>query len=264
MSDILTVNPWGSLARFTQARIALGRAGTSQPTKPHLDFQFAHARARNAVHHVFDHAGIEAQLSERGFKPLSLNSAAETREIYLQRPDLGRQLSKASLATLSAIPDEDLQRDVALVIVDGLSSLAIEKNALPLFDHLLPQLMQRGLSLAPVSVVRQGRVAVGDQICMALQAKLLIVLIGERPGLSSPDSLGIYLTWNPDATSTNAERNCLSNIRNGGLDFPTAVHKLLYLIEQSFRRQLSGVDLKDETQAIPEKLSHENRSFLLE
>lgn len=264
MSDIVTVNPWGALTQFTQARIALGRAGTSLPTRPHLDFQFAHARARNAVHHEFDHQAVIAQLAERKLNVLSLISAAKTRPIYLQRPDLGRKLSDESLEQLKTLSAAPNGFDISIVVVDGLSSFAIEQNAIQFLDVLLPQLAARRYSISPVAVVRQGRVAIGDPICQSLNARLVIVLIGERPGLSSPDSLGCYITWMPCQQSTDADRNCISNIRRGGIDFSGAAHKLMYLIDQAFERQLSGVNLKDETEAKPLLASGKGRNFLLE
>lgn len=264
MTDVVTVNPWVALTQFTQARIALGRAGTSLPTRPHLDFQFAHARARNAVHHEFNHERVMSQLVDRKLDVISLISAAKTRPIYLQRPDLGRRLSDDSFEDLKIAKGEDSEFDISIVLVDGLSSFAVELNAIPFLDILLPKLAASGYSISPVAVVRQGRVAIGDPICESLKAKLVIVLIGERPGLSSPDSLGCYITWMPSNKSNDADRNCISNIRHGGIDFPGAAHKLMYLIDQAFERKLSGVNLKDETELKPLALGGGGRNFLLE
>lgn len=262
MSDTVTKNPWNTLTRFTQARIALGRAGTSLPTRPHLEFQFAHARARNAVHHPLDEGALCAALEARGLCNFVVHSAAPDRATYLQRPDLGRVPSESSQAGLGAFGAGGF--DVAIVVVDGLSAFAIEQNVLPFLDLLVPQLRQRGLGLAPVAVVRQGRVAIGDPIARALGAKLVIVLIGERPGLSSPDSMGIYMTWSPVAGTTDAQRNCISNVRRDGLSYDEAVYKLMYLVSEAFRRGLSGVMLKDETASQALLAGGAGSNFLLE
>lgn len=262
MSDIVTKNAWNALARFTQARIALGRAGTSLPTRPHLEFQFAHARARNAVHHPLDEQALSAALDERGMRSFVVHSAAPDRATYLQRPDLGRVPSEASKAYLGAFGASGF--DVAIVVVDGLSAFAIEQNVLPFLDLLVPQLTARGLGVAPVAVVRQGRVAIGDPIAEALRAKLVIVLIGERPGLSSPDSMGVYMTWSPVAGTTDAQRNCISNVRRDGLPYDEAVYKLMYLVSEAFRRGISGVTLKDETASQARLAGGAGSNFLLE
>lgn len=262
MSDIVTKNPWNTLTRFTQARIALGRAGTSLPTRPHLEFQFAHARARNAVHHPLDESALCAVLEARGLPNFVVHSAAPDRATYLQRPDLGRVPSEASQASLVTFGAGGF--DVAIVVVDGLSAFAIEQNVLPFLDLLVPQLSARGLGLAPVAVVRQGRVAIGDPIARALGAKLVIVLIGERPGLSSPDSMGIYMTWSPAAGTTDAQRNCISNVRRDGLGYDEAVYKLMYLVSEALRRGLSGVMLKDETASQARLAGGAGSNFLLE
>jgi len=242
-------NPWLELRRLTPARIALGRTGTSLPTSAQLDFQFAHAQARDAVHLPFDHAGLSAQLSERGRDSLLLHSAATDRNSYLQRPDLGRKLSDASAQTLR---DYAAARsggvDLAIVVADGLSALAVHRHTLPFLTRLEEQMSADGWSVAPVVLVEQGRVAIGDEIGQLLGAKMVVMLIGERPGLSSPDSLGLYFTYNPKIGLTDAYRNCISNVRLEGLSYGMAAHRLLYLIREACRRQLSGVNLKDEAQ----------------
>ncbi len=242
-------NPWLELRRLTPARIALGRTGTSLPTRAQLDFQFAHAQARDAVHLPFDHAGLSAQLSERGRDSLLLHSAATDRNSYLQRPDLGRKLSEDSAQTLrdyaSAHPGGV---DLAIVVADGLSALAVHRHTLPFLTRLEEQMSADGWSLAPVVLVEQGRVAIGDEIGQLLGAKMVVMLIGERPGLSSPDSLGLYFTYNPKVGLTDAYRNCISNVRLEGLSYGMAAHRLLYLMREACRRQLSGVNLKDEAQ----------------
>jgi ethanolamine ammonia-lyase small subunit len=242
-------NPWLELRRLTPARIALGRTGTSLPTHAQLDFQFAHAQARDAVHLPFDHAGLSAQLSERGRESLLLHSAAVDRNSYLQRPDLGRKLSDESAQALreyaAAHPGGV---DLAIVVADGLSALAVHRHTLPFLTRLEEQMSADGWSMAPVILVEQGRVAVGDEIGQLLGAKMLVMLIGERPGLSSPDSLGLYFTYNPKIGLTDAYRNCISNVRLEGLSYGMAAHRLLYLMREACRRQLSGVNLKDEAQ----------------
>ncbi len=242
-------NPWLELRRLTPARIALGRTGTSLPTRAQLDFQFAHAQARDAVHLPFDHAGLSAQLRERGRDSLLLHSAATDRNSYLQRPDLGRKLSDTSAQALHEHAQANPGGvDVAIVVADGLSALAVHRHTLPFLSRLEEQMSTDGWSLAPVLLVEQGRVAIGDEIGQLLGAKMVVMLIGERPGLSSPDSLGVYFTYNPKVGLTDAYRNCISNVRLEGLSYGMAAHRLLYLMREACRRQLSGVNLKDEAQ----------------
>ena len=242
-------NPWLELRRLTPARIALGRTGTSLPTRAQLDFQFAHAQARDAVHLPFDHAGLSAQLRERGRDSLLLHSAATDRNSYLQRPDLGRKLSDTSAQALREHAQANPGGvDVAIVVADGLSALAVHRHTLPFLTRLEELMSTDGWSLAPVVLVEQGRVAIGDEIGQLLGAKMVVMLIGERPGLSSPDSLGVYFTYNPKVGLTDAYRNCISNVRLEGLSYGMAAHRLLYLMREACRRQLSGVNLKDEAQ----------------
>jgi ethanolamine ammonia-lyase small subunit len=241
-------NPWLELRRLTPARIALGRTGTSIPTRAQLDFQYAHAQARDAVHLPFDHAALNSQLAERGRESLLLHSAATDRNMYLQRPDLGRKLSDASAQTLrdyaAAHPGGV---DLVIVVADGLSALAVHRHTLPFLARFEEQ-MADDWTIAPVILVEQGRVAVADEIGELLGAKMTVILIGERPGLSSPDSLGLYFTYNPKVGLTDAWRNCISNVRLEGLSYGMAAHRLLYLMREACRRQLSGVNLKDEAQ----------------
>jgi ethanolamine ammonia-lyase small subunit len=242
-------NPWLNLRTLTPARIALGRTGTSLPTSAQLDFQFAHAQARDAVHLAFDHQGIRAQLTERGRESLLLHSAASDRNSYLQRPDLGRRLDDISAQMLqdyaAAHPGGV---DLAIVVADGLSALAMHRHTLPFLARLEEQIAAEGWSVSPVVLVEQGRVAVADEVAERLGAKMSVILIGERPGLSSPDSLGLYFTYNPKVGLTDAYRNCISNVRLEGLSYGMAAHRLIYLMREACRRQLSGVNLKDEAQ----------------
>ena len=259
-----TEDVWQNLRGLTAARIALGRAGTSQPTAPHLEFQLAHGRARDAVHARLDTVALAEQLRGRGHETLLLASAAPDRATYLQRPDLGRTLSQSALELLErrrkdrgdpakpnaksgAASGAKPRFDVAFVIADGLSALAIERNALSLIDAVWPLLEGSRWRLAPIAVVSQGRVAIGDEIAWRLGAGLVVVLIGERPGLSAPDSLGVYLTHAPKPGRRDAERNCISNIREGGQSHAAAAATLVYLIGEARRRKLSGVQLKDDT-----------------
>lgn len=242
-------NPLLQLRRLTPARIALGRTGTSMPTSAQLDFQYAHAQARDAVHLPFDHAGLSLQLAECGYESVLLHSAATNRDSYLQRPDLGRKLSDESAQILrnhaSAHPGGV---DLVIVVADGLSALAVHRHTVPFLARMREQIEVDGWTVSPVILVEQGRVAVSDEIGELLGAKMVVILIGERPGLSSPDSLGLYFTYNPKVGLTDAYRNCISNVRLEGLSYGMAAHRLLYLMREACRRQLSGVNLKDEAQ----------------
>jgi ethanolamine ammonia-lyase small subunit len=250
---LVTPTPWNALKNFTDARIALGRAGVSLPTSAHLAFQLAHAQARDAVHLPFDAHGVSASLQALGQPTLRLHSQATNRTLYLQRPDLGRRLDAASLQALAewqAQQGDAPGFDVAFVLVDGLSSLAIHQNAVALVALMLQRLQADTAlpwTVAPLSVVVQGRVAIGDEVGAALRAGTVVVLIGERPGLSSPDSMGIYLTWAPKVGTTDAARNCISNIRPAGLSIDAAAGTLHQLLVRARRQQLTGVGLKDDT-----------------
>lgn len=237
----LTTDNWQQLRELTDARIALGRAGTSLPTSAHLQFQQDHALARDAVHTPFDTKRIAADLSTAELASVLVDSCAAERTTYLQRPDLGRKLTDDSRALLPVTPC-----DLVLIIGDGLSALAAHCHAVPVAQRLHAGLNNRGLSVAPIVVANGARVGLSDDIGATMNARAAIILLGERPGLSSADSLGAYLTWCPGAGRTDADRNCVSNIRpNGGLSYEAATHKLLYLALESARRELSGVELKD-------------------
>ena len=237
-------DPWRKLSRFTQARIGLGRAGSSLPTRALLDFQLAHARARDAVHHELDAGLLARQLRERGLDAWVLHSAAPDRQTYIQRPDLGRIVDDASASLLKS--RQPGAYDAVFIVADGLSARAIERHAAALLDRVLPMLTEAHWHLAPVCIVGQGRVAIGDEIGALLGARLSVILIGERPGLTSPDSLGVYLTWDPLPGRTNAQRNCISNVRPQGLSYELAARKLFYLMTAARQRRLSGVELKDQ------------------
>jgi ethanolamine ammonia-lyase small subunit len=232
---------WRDLRRYTQARVALGRAGNGLPTAAHLDFQAAHAAARDAVHASLEIAALTTALGAAGIEAVAVRSTSPDRQTYLRRPDLGRRLDPADTARLTPVPG-----CFALVVCDGLSAVAVQLHAAPLLTLLVPELRARGLPVPPVVIASQGRVALGDEIGAALGAAAVAVLIGERPGLSAADSMGAYLTWQPRLGRTDAERNCISNIRPLGLPPEAAAGKLLWLIDRMFALGLTGVGLKDE------------------
>jgi len=244
-----TSDSWESLKAFTAARIALGRVGDSIPLSESLEFKLAHAHARDAVYSILDHELLIEGLMQLNQPFLQVKSKAETREQYLQRPDLGRLPDHNSLQLLE---DQRGDYDVSIILADGLSANAINKNAIPLITVLLPLFKGMGYRLAPLCLAEQARVALSDHISSALQAKFCVMLIGERPGLSSADSIGAYLTYQPRPGLTDESRNCVSNIRPDGLSFELAAKKIFYLTQEAFRRKLSGVSLKDNAGLIGE------------
>jgi ethanolamine ammonia-lyase small subunit len=247
MSSPIQEDAWGALRAFTPARIALGRAGAALPLKEVLEFRMAHAHARDAVYSLLDTGGLRHALEPLGLPIHVLHSQAADRHTYLQRPDLGRKLDTASETRLleGTIPGSDL----AFVVADGLSATAVNRHAAPLLDLLVPALRDAGIHLAPLCLLEQGRVATGDPIGHLLGARMTILLIGERPGLSSADSMGAYLTFGPSPGLTDESRNCISNIRPQGLSYADAADRLLHLIGASMRLGLSGVGLKDQSGA---------------
>ncbi len=248
--DLPRQAPGIGLRRPTAARIALGRSGTSVSTQDHLAFQLDHACARDAVQMEMDMPSLTEKLRQRQWPVLILQSSAHAiarrtdRRIYLQRPDLGRSLSPESAGMLraaaAALPPSP---EVVFVIADGLSALAVERNAVPLLDALHPLLALHRWGSGSVCLVRDGRVAIGDEIGEVLGAALIVMLIGERPGLSASDSLGLYLTWEPRVGRTDAERNCISNVRPGGLSYAEAAGRLLSQMNRARSLQQSGVEL---------------------
>ena len=247
MSDSIEKNAWQALRAFTNARIALGRAGNSLPTAPLLAFNLSHAQARDAVHHPLDADALHEQLRAQGFASLDVHSAAPDREHYLRRPDMGRRLADESRELLSKATTGDAP-EVVFVIADGLSAFAASKQSIPLLLAITKRLAD--WKIGPVVVARQSRVALGDEVGELLKTKLVVMLIGERPGLSSPDSLGIYLTYAPKVGCSDAQRNCISNVRPEGLDYEAAAHKLHYLLTHARRLGLTGVGLKDDSDAL--------------
>ena len=250
MSDALTGpggDPWHHLRTLTPARSALGRAGVSLPTAAHLDFQLAHARARDAVHVALDVPALRRDLEAAGLESVAVRSAAVSREVYLKRPDLGRRLDGESGERLSALRGAP---DAVFVVADGLAAAAAQRHAAPVLAAAAALLRAAGWRIAPVIVAEQGRVALADEIGARLGAGLAVVLLGERPGLSAPDSLGAYLTWQPKVGRTDAERNCISNIRPEGLAYDLAAATLVHLMTEARRRRLSGVALKADQGAL--------------
>jgi len=235
---------WTGLRRMTAARIGLKRAGASLATGPLLDFKLAHARARDAVMEPLDEARLAAELTGLGSPVISVASAAADRQTYLLRPDLGGRLAASADATLAA---HKSNYDVVFVVADGLSSRAVSVHAGPVLSLTMPALRAEGWRIGPLVIVRHGRVAIGDVIATALGAASVAVLIGERPGLSAPDSMGAYLTFNPHVPTSDAERNCISNIRPDGTDYPAASFKIAHLLRAMRTRRLSGVQLKDDS-----------------
>jgi ethanolamine ammonia-lyase small subunit len=239
----LRLRPPAGLRRYTPARVALPTVGHSLATSEVLDFQLAHAQARDAVHATFDRAAFARRL-EGGLPMLgavtALKSNAANRTSYLRQPELGRTLDAVSAARL-----ERGHWDLAVVLADGLSSLAVERNAIPLLGKLLPLLLEARWTMAPVSVVEQGRVAIGDPIGWGLGARMSLVLIGERPGISSHDGLGAYLTWKPRPGRTDAERNCVSNIRDSGVGAEAAAGRIFAYLAAARERKMTGTALKE-------------------
>lgn len=239
-------DPWRQLRSRTSARIALGRAGVSLPTREVLSFALAHAQARDAVHATLDRKVLAETIQALGLEAIEIESMTTERAQYLRRPDLGRRLSDASKARLAARAGV---YDLALMIGDGLSATAVAAQSPPLLKALLPLVTASGLTIAPVTVAHGARVALGDEVGELLGASMVAVLIGERPGLSAADSLGIYLTYAPRAGRSDAERNCISNVRPEGLAPAAAAQTLAWLISAARERKLTGVGLKDESPA---------------
>jgi ethanolamine ammonia-lyase small subunit len=235
---------WHPLKAFTNARIALGRTGTAIPLKEVLAFKLAFAHAKDAVYSALNKTKLKEELQIFDSPIYTLQSRAINREMYLQRPDLGRLLNTDSINLLKENKNANTY-DVAIIIADGLSATAINKHALPVVQLLIHELKRLNYSIAPITIVEQGRVAIGDETGYYLNAQMSVVLIGERPGLTSPDSMGAYLTYMPKQGLTDERRNCVSNIRPEGLVYELAAQKILYLIQESLRLKLSGVALKD-------------------
>jgi ethanolamine ammonia-lyase small subunit len=233
------------LRELTPARVGLGRAGASLPTDALLGFTLDHARARDAVHAAFDVAGLIAGLRGLGLEPVEVSSQARSRRDYLRRPDLGRMLDPASRRLLEGRDKRPCE--LAIVIGDGLSPAAVNVHAVEQVRHLMRELTAAGIEIGATVVASGARVALGDEIGAVLSARMLAMLIGERPGLSAPDSLGAYLTFAPRIGRTDAERNCISNIHRAGLSYQEAACRIAWLVREGLARQITGVALKDES-----------------
>jgi len=238
-------DPWTQLKSFTRARIAIGRVGSSLPTKEVLDFGLSHAMARDAVHLALDIEALEADIKKHDFSTMRAKSMAPDRASYLLRPDWGRRLHEQSLSNLQNL-HQTKPIDFLIVVGDGLSSLAVARHVAPLLAEMR-ELLPSDWHTGHVVIASQARVAIGDEIGQALQARMVAMLIGERPGLSSPDSLGIYLTYNPKLGLSDADRNCISNVRPEGLHYAAAAKKLVWLAKEAMRLKVTGVALKDES-----------------
>ncbi len=260
-------DPWSRLRQFTDARIGLGRVGTSIPTSELLKFQLSHAQAMDAVHVPLDIDDLLAQFSATAalsdyLPALTLHSQAQDRMQYLQRPDYGRRLDEASvyqLQHLATAPNGEAY-DLAIAVVDGLSSYAIRNHSCHFLNALMTLIHADETgpwNVAPLCIVQQGRVAVGDDVGEALRAREVLVLIGERPGLSSPDSMGLYLSWHPQRGMEDSKRNCISNVRPQGLGYQQAAQKCFYLLRESRRLKLTGVGLKDRSS--DDQIAHTNK-----
>jgi ethanolamine ammonia-lyase small subunit len=242
--DVIRRDAWNELRQLTAARIGLARSGASLATAPLLQFALAHAQARDAVHETLDEAKLAEALEALDLPVLNVASAAGDRQQYLMRPDLGRRLAEQADAVLT--PDQG-PYDVAFVVADGLSARAVQTHAAPVLRDIIPALLREERRIAPLVIARQARVALGDEVATALKANAVVVLIGERPGLSSPDSMGAYLTWRPHAGTADADRNCISNIRPQGVGCADAAFKIIALLRAMRTRRLSGVMLKEES-----------------
>jgi ethanolamine ammonia-lyase small subunit len=234
------MSDWETLKKFTQARIGLGRVGYAVPTKEHLKFQFDHARARDAVHWPWEVDKFSKKLKASKIPSVILKTQVSSRQEYLTRPDLGKILAPTKL--------KPTKSDIAIIMSNGLSSSAIENHGFGFLKKLWQELGDSDLKLSQVYLVENARVALSDAIGAQLKSKMVLMIIGERPGLTSFDSLALYLTYGPKLGNTDAQRNCISNIRPPeGLSYDVAVKKTLFLVNEAFRRKLSGVDLKEET-----------------
>jgi ethanolamine ammonia-lyase small subunit len=243
-------DPWEALRRHTAARIALGRAGGSLPTRELLKFSYDHAEARDAVHSELDLDRLQAELNGIGLPIARVASRVSDRFTYLQRPDLGCRLDDAGRAQLEEISNSRANElDIVLIVADGLSALAAQLHAASVVGPLVEMLMGERYRLGPLVIARFARVALQDEIGHLLNARAALILLGERPGLGTADSLGAYLVFNPRPGNTNADRNCVSNIRPAGLPAAAAADTLHYLITESLRRRISGIALKDERAA---------------
>jgi ethanolamine ammonia-lyase small subunit len=243
----MTPDRFAALRGYTAARIGLGRSGPGIATADHLAFRAAHALARDAVQASLDLDAMEAGLAPLGAAVLRVESRCPDQASHLTRPDLGRRLGEPSVALLrERAPGEE----IAVLVAGGLSALATASHAASLLGLLVPELRRSGRRVGPICVAPRGRVALGDEVGALLGARLVLVLIGERPGLTSPDSLGAYVTLGPAIGRSDADRNCVSNIRPEGSPLPEAARRIGWLIDQAMVRGISGVTLKDDSDRV--------------
>lgn len=235
---------WGILRQYTEARIALGRAGASLSTQNILSLNEAHAQARDSIYRKFEKDIIEQALIQLHQEVFQLKSKVDDKKEFLLRPDLGRRLCEESI---SIIEKSDIKKtfDVCISVSDGLSATAVNSHSIPLLQRLLKKLIAADLSIAPICLIENGRVAISDETGSLLNTKVSIILIGERPGLSASDSMGVYLTFNPKVGNTDEQRNCISNIRLGGMQYDDAASEILLLTTASIRLNMSGTFLKN-------------------
>lgn len=243
LSSVFEEDNWRELKQFTDARIALGHTGASLPTEEMLKFSLSHASARDSVHMPFEKEKMGEQLQELGFSTIEVHSQASSRQIYLTRPDLGRLLSASSEMLLSDLPKNNY--DLTLIVADGLSSKAVHRNTIPFIKELKEYLTCLNFSLSPIVIAEQARVGLGDAVGEIIKSRFVAILIGERPGLSSPDSLSVYLTYMPYIGRLESERNCISNVRPEGLSYEKAAFKLAWLLEHASLKGCTGIELKD-------------------
>jgi ethanolamine ammonia-lyase small subunit len=242
-----TRTAWEKLQEFTPARIGLGRTGHSQPTKAHLEFQLAHAKARDAVYTAFDPQSLAKKLAAQNFETILVESNATEKLTFLRYPDKGRRLAPASRQTLlEQFKDDHNKYAIVFVLGDGLSAEALHRHAIPVLNLMVAELQKENLAIAPIVIASGARVALGDEIGEIVRAEQVAIFIGERPGLTSPDSMSIYLTYDPKVGRLESERNCISNIRPEGLNYTEAAETLLYFLHRARSLKLSGVQLKDE------------------
>ena len=246
-ADLPAPDIWARLRRTTRARIGLGRVGNAMPLDEVLAFQLAHARARDAVHTSLDVDAVRSGLLPGD--SIAVRSAAPDRDTYLRRPDLGRALDPGCRDVLGAVQPPEGGWDAVVVVADGLSPVGVQQHAVPLVQACLALLP--GWAVAPVVVATQARVALGDEVAERIGARLCVMLIGERPGLSVADSVGAYLTYAPRVGRRDSERNCVSNIHEGGLSYRSAAEVLAWLMTEASRRKLTGVELKDDRGGLP-------------
>ncbi len=238
----MELDNWHLLKKYTNARIALGRSGNSLPTNKVLEFRMAHALAKDAINTELDILNLVEDVKKLSLNSILVQSQITNETDYLKNPNIGRLLNEMSLKKLEDCPEKNTT--LSIIIADGLSAEAVNIHAVKLIAHLLPKLKIKTLS--PIIIVKYGRVAISDEIGEMLNSSIALILIGERPGLSSPTSMGAYITYHPKKGNTDETRNCISNIQSEGLSYEFAAMKLAYLIDEMLHKKLSGVDLKDD------------------